>query len=399
MVTTPRKGKRILIIVENLPVPFDRRVWQEAVSLKEAGYQVSIICPKGKGHQTSKEIINGILIYRHPVLLEANGAIGYFVEYSIALLFEFFLTLRVFLHPGFDAIHACNPPDNIFLIGLFFKLFKKKFVFDHHDINPELYEAKFRRKDFFYKLMILSERWSFKTADISIATNESYKKIAIERGGMDPNKVFVVRSGPRLEHFPVLPPVPAHKNGRQYLVGYVGVIGKQEGIDYLLEAVRYLTNDRERRDIHFKIIGGGAELENMKALARNLKIADYVTFTGRIPDQELLEILNTADVCVNPDEANEMNDKSTMNKIMEYMALGKPIVQFDLKEGRYSAGDASLYALKNDATDFAEKIAALLDNAKLREQMGRSGRKRLQEQLAWEYQVPQLLTAYKTLFE
>lgn len=392
------RPRRVLFIVENLPSPFDRRVWQEATTLNTAGYEVSIICPKGKGYEKSYEVIEDIHIYRHSLPAEATGAWGYLLEYSAALFWEFSLSLRVLFTRGFDAIHACNPPDNIFIIGGFFRLFGKKFLFDHHDINPELYEAKFGRRDFFYKVMLAWERWTFKTAQISIATNESYKKIAIERGGMPADKVFVVRSGPKLDRLKVIPPVESLKKGRKYLVGYVGVMGAQEGIDYLLKAARYIIMDMQRTDIHFGLVGGGTSLNEMKDYAVELGIQDYVTFTGRVPDQELLEMLNTSDVCVNPDVVNEMNDKSTMNKIMEYMALAKPIVQFELTEGRFSAQEASLYAKKNDAEDMAKKIVELIDNPELRSKMGDFGRQRVENELEWKYEAPKLLAAYDQLF-
>lgn len=398
MTASAGRPRRVLIIVENLPVPFDRRVWQEATTLRDAGYEVSVICPKMRGYTRSREDIDGIHVYRHPLPVEGAGALGYVVEYATALFWEFVLAWRVLFNHGFDAIHACNPPDNIFLVGGFFKLFGKRFLFDHHDINPELYEAKFGRRDLFYRLIRAWERWTFRTADVSIATNESYRKIAIERGGMDPARVFVVRSGPNLERLKILPPKPELKRGRRYLVGYVGVMGRQEGIHYLLEAARYIVHELGRRDVHFGLVGGGTELEAMRAYAEELGVADYVTFTGRVPDQELLEMLNTADVCVNPDVANEMNDKSTMNKIMEYMALGKPIVQFDLTEGRFSAQEASLYAAPNDAVDLARKIVELLDDPERRARMGAFGRRRVEEELEWRYEAPKLLQAYDVLF-
>ncbi|MBL1293999.1 MAG: glycosyltransferase family 4 protein [Thiotrichales bacterium] len=391
--------RRVLIIVENLPSPFDRRVWQEATTLIEAGYEVSIICPVGKGYEKKYELIDGVHIYRHSLPLEAEGALGYLLEYSVALFWQFTLSCRVLLTRGFDVIHACNPPDNIFLIGGFFKLFGKRFLFDHHDINPELYEAKFGRRDFFYKIMLAWEKWSFKTANVSIATNESYKRIAIERGGMDEERVFVVRSGPKLDRLRIMPPVESLKKEKKFLVGYVGVMGAQEGIDYLLRAAQHIVFEMGRQDVHFGLVGGGTSLDEMKAYAEELKMSQYVTFTGRVPDEEMLQMLNTADVCVNPDVANEMNDKSTMNKIMEYMALGKPIVQFDLTEGRYSAQEASLYALKNDYKDMAEKIVELLDNARKRTAMGKLGRKRVEEKLSWEHEAPKLLKAYDMLFD
>ena len=392
------KLRRVLIIVENLPSPFDRRVWQEASTLHEAGYEVSIICPTGKGYEKKYEKIDGIYIYRHNLPLEAEGALGYLMEYSAALFWEFVLAWRVLLTRGFDVIHACNPPDNIFLVGGFFKLLGKKFLFDHHDINPELYEAKFGRRDFFYKVMLVWERWTFKLADVSIATNESYKKIALERGGMSEDRVFVVRSGPKLDRLRIIPPVEALKNGRRYMVGYVGVMGKQEGIDCLLRAAKHIVYEMGRTDIHFGLVGGGTSLEEMQAYAKELGVEDYVTFTGRVLDQKMLEMLNIADVCVNPDVANEMNDKSTMNKIMEYMALGKLIVQFDLAEGRFSAGDASLYAEKNNIQDMAVKIVELLDDEDRRHKMGEYGRKRVVDTLSWDHEVPKLLAAYDTVF-
>ncbi len=386
------------MIVENLPVPFDRRVWQEASTLRGAGYEVTIICPTGKNYERRRETIDGIHIYRHSLPMEGSGPIGYLAEYGAALFWEFVLTWRALFAHGFDVIHACNPPDTIFLIGGLFKLLGKKFVFDHHDINPELYEAKFGRRDMLYRMLVRLERWTFRAADISIATNESYRAIAIERGGMRPERVFVVRSGPNLDRMKVLPPNPALRKGRQYLVGYVGVMGQQEGIDYLLRAVRCIVHEKGRTDVHFGLVGGGTALEEMKRYAADLGVDAYVTFTGRVPDQELLDMLNTADVCVNPDIANDMNDKSTMNKIMEYMALGKPIVQFDLTEGRVSAREASLYAERNNERDLAEKILFLLDNPDLRKTIGEYGRERVLNELAWKYEAPKLLKAYDTLF-
>jgi glycosyltransferase involved in cell wall biosynthesis len=389
---------RILIIVENLPVPFDRRVWSEATTLAKAGYQVSVICPKAKGATASFEIIDNVHIFRHPLPMEAKGGFGYLIEYCSALFWEFLLSLKVLYRRGFDVIHACNPPDLIFLIGAFYKLLLgKRFVFDHHDINPELYEAKFGKRDFLWRMMIRLERWTFSVADISIATNESYRSIAIERNGMCPDRVFVVRSGPNVARVRTVPPDDRWKKGRKFLVAYVGVIGKQEGLDLLLESIKYIREVRNRADIQFVIVGGGPELEATRRLAKEIGVDDLVTFTGRVDDQTLFSALSTSDVCVNPDRPNEMNDKSTMNKIMEYMALGKPIVQFNLTEGRYSAQDASLYAANTDTADFGEKILKLLDDAELRARMGEFGRVRVRDQLAWNHEEPKLLAAYNSL--
>lgn len=392
------KTRRILIIVENLPVPFDRRVWQEAKTLKNAGYQVSIICPRTEGFMAKYEFLEGIHIYRHRLPIEAKSSIGYILEYSAALFWQYVLAWKVLLRRGFDVIHACNPPDNIFLIGLPFKLLGRKFVFDHHDINPELYLAKFGKKDVFYKMLLALERLTFWTADISIATNESYKQIATKRGRMDPGRVFVVRSGPNLDRLKILPPDENLKKGRKYLVGYVGVMGRQEGIDYLLRAIKYIVVEMGRKDVHFGLVGSGPAIERLKDYTEELGVSDYVTFTGRVPDKDMLEMLNTADVCVNPDVANQMNDQSTMNKVMEYMALGKPIVQFDLKEGRFSAQRASLYAERNNEIDLARKIIQLIDDPDLRQEMGGYGWARIQDELAWKYEEPKLLAAYDALW-
>jgi glycosyltransferase involved in cell wall biosynthesis len=388
------KRRRVLFLVENLPSPFDRRVWQEACALRDAGWGVSIVCPTGRGYEKRFERIDGIDIRRYRLPTEGEGALGYLAEYSVALFWSFLLSFRI----RFDVIHACNPPDLFFLVGGFWKLFGKKFVFDHHDANPELYEAKFGRKGFLHRVMLWLEKLTFRTADISIATNESYRRIALERGGMAPERVFVVRSGPSIERMKVFAPQENLKCGRRFLVGYVGVMGRQEGIDYLLRAAAHIVHDLGRRDVHFGLVGGGTSLEEMRRLAGELGVADYVTFTGRVPDREMLAMLNTADVCVNPDVANDMNDISTMNKVMEYMALGKPIVQFDLVEGRFSAREASLYARRNNAIDFASKIIELLDSPERRKAMGAYGGRRVLEELEWRYEAPKLLAAYAALW-
>ncbi len=389
------KGKRVLIVVENLPLPFDRRVWLEARTLAAAGAVVSVICPSGKGYDVPYEQLEGVHIHRHP-LIEASSKAGYLKEYISALIAETRLAWRIFFGAGFDVIHACNPPDLIFLVALPFKLLGRKFIFDHHDINPELYEAKFNKRGLFWRLLVLMERLTFLAADVSIATNESYRRIAIQRGKMKPEKVFVVRSGPDVGHLKMTAPNPALKNGRSFLVGYVGVMGEQEGIDLLLEAVAHIVRGLGRQDIQVCLIGGGPSLPALKALCATMGLEDYVTFTGRAPDDVMFEILSTADVCVNPDKVNPMNDLSTMNKIMEYMAFEKPIVQFEVVEGRVSAQGASLYAAKNDPLDFAAKIVELLDDPERRAEMGRQGRERLLRDLSWQTQISSLIAAYQT---
>jgi len=392
-----KKPRRVLIIVENLPVPFDRRVWNEATTLKRAGYEVTVICPAMRPHLERFEVLEGVRIYRH-WLPQASGAKAYVIEYSVALLMEFWLALRIFIRHGFDAIHACNPPDMIFLVALPFKLFGVRFLFDHHDLNPELYFAKFGREGRRHKMLSFLERWTFRAADVAIATNESYRQIAIERGGMAPDKVFVVRSGPNLERFKVAEPDPTLKNGREHLVAYVGVMGQQEGIHYLLDAAQQIRDRHGRSDVLYRLVGDGPEVAYLRDKVWRMGLERDVLFEGRVSDKALTTVLATASVCVNPDEFNALNDKSTMNKIMEYMASGRAIVQFDLTEGRVSAQEASEYARPNDAADLADKIVALLDDSERRQRMEEFGRRRVVEELSWNHEAPKLLAAYEALF-
>jgi glycosyltransferase involved in cell wall biosynthesis len=392
---TASPGK-VLIIVENLPVPFDRRVWTEAKTLRQAGYEVSVICPTGKGYEASEELIDGINIYRHPLPPEANSALSYFREYAAALRWEWKLAHKVRQKHGFDVIHACNPPDLIFLIAAWFKLFHgARFIFDHHDINPELYESKFHRRDLFYYGLRFAERLTFALADTVISTNDFYKEIAITRGKKPPEKVFVVRSAPDLGRFKCVPGNPAFRHGRRYLVGYLGVMGPQDGVDHLLQAAHELVVKRGRTDIQFCLIGKGPVFDQLKTMAQELQVADHVEFTGRIPDPEMIERISSCDVCVNPDPLNPLNDKSTMNKILEYMSLERPIVQYDLQEGHRSAADASWYAKPNDIRDLADKIEQLLADPETRSRLGQIGRKRMVETLGWEHQTGNLLRAYE----
>lgn len=390
----PLEGRSILIIVENLPLPFDRRVWHECRTLQAAGALVSVICPTGKGYEKRYEEIDGVHIHRHPLPLDAKGATGYLLEYGAALFWETLLAWRIFFTRGFDTIQGCNPPDLIFLVALPFRLFGKRFLFDHHDINPELYEAKFGKRDFFWRLMVYFEKLTFKTARVVISTNESYREIALSRGGKKAEDVFVVRSGPDLSRLHVKPVNPKWHNGCDHMVGYVGVMGDQEGIDLLLESAHDIVHKRGKK-VHFCLVGGGPALEGLKDLSRKLDLENHVTFTGRAPDETLFEVLSSADVCVNPDRVNPMNDKSTMNKILEYMAFSKPIVQFDVTEGRRSALEASLYAKTNDTVDMADKILELLENPARSAEMGAYGRKRVEQELSWNHQIETLIAAYQ----
>jgi len=386
---------RVLIIVENQAVPFDRRVWREACSLHENGYEVSVLCPRRKGSAKGYEVIDGIRIYRHPSAAEGSTPFGYLWEYAWALFWEFWYTSWIYLRHGFDVIQGCNPPDDIFLVALPFKLLGVKYIFDHHDANPELYVSKYGKRGTLYRILVALEKLTYRFSDVVIVTNMSYRDLAVNRGGVPSENVFVVRNGPNRETFKAVPSNPARKNGKNYLIGYVGNMSVQDGLDILLDIAQHVKNSG-RRDVLFTCVGGGTELNKLKKMVEDKGLLDTVHFTGRVSDEDLLEILSTSDVCVNPDRPSEMNDISTMIKIMEYMALGKPIVQFDSKEGRFSAREASLYAGKEDGVaDFASKIHWLLDRPEERKKMGEFGRKRIEEQLAWEYSVPELLAAYQ----
>jgi glycosyltransferase involved in cell wall biosynthesis len=359
---------------------------------------VAVLCPRAKGYTKGYELLDGVHIYRHPMPKERDGVIGYVFEYASALFWQFLYSWWIYMHRSFHVIQGCNPPDDIFLVALPFRLFGIRYIFDHHDANPELYLSKYEKRGKLFKIQIWLERMTYRWSDTVMATNESYRQLAISRGGRQPADVFVVRNGPDLSVFKPESADESLKRGKQYLVGYVGTMSAQEGLDILLDVALYIKN-MGRRDIHFTCVGGGPGLSSLRKMAHDKDLLDMVNFTGRVPDKELLTILSTADVCVNPDKPCEMNDISTMIKIMEYMALGKPIVQFDLKEGRYSAGSASLYADNyNQVTDFAAKILWLLDRPEERQRMGEVGRRRVQESLAWEYSVPQLLAAYQRCF-
>ncbi|RCJ22148.1 glycosyltransferase WbuB [Nostoc sp. ATCC 43529] len=393
-------AKRVLIIVENLPVPFDRRVWMEATTLQKAGYEVAVISPTGNGFDKDYEVIEQIHIYRHPLPPEESSVVGYLREYSWAINWQFRLAQRVWRERGFDVIHICNPPDLLFLVAGWFKLFHGvRIIFDHHDLSPEMYEAKYQRRDIFYHGLRLAERLTYATADIVISTNESHREVAITRGKKKPEKVFVVRSAPDLSRFRRMSPNPNYRVGRDYLVGYMGVMGEPEGIDYLLRMVNYIVRKKNRQDIHFMLIGSGPAAEKLKALSKELEVTDFVEFTGFKQGEELLERLSSCDVCVEPSPTSAYNENCTMNKILEYMAMGKAIVQFDLREGRRSAQEASLYAKPNDEVEFAEKILELLDSPERREKIGAEGRRRMEEILEWQYQVPKLLEAYDKIFQ
>jgi glycosyltransferase involved in cell wall biosynthesis len=387
---------KVLVLVENLSVPFDRRVWQEASTLARNGWQVSVICPRMIDRKPF-ERLDGVAIYRYPLPFTARGALGYLIEYPWALGFTFLYALYVFLRRGFHVIHACNPPDLFFLVALPFRLFGVKFLFDQHDLSPETLESKFGRAGFLFRALLFLERCTYRTARAVLATNESYKKVALERGRKRPDQVWVVRSAPDLQRFVALPPNPSLKKGKSYLVAYLGTMGQQDGVEGLLRSIKTIVHVRRRTDIQFTLMGGGENLNHLRQMADEMGLNGVVEFTGRVSNETVCETLSTADVCAAPDPVSPLNDKSTMNKILEYMAMAKPIVSYALTETVYSAGDAAVFARTNDEEDFAAKILELLDNPARREAMGQKGRERLIRELSWEHSTRQLLAAYESL--
>jgi glycosyltransferase involved in cell wall biosynthesis len=393
-------GRRVLIIVQNLPVPFDRRVWLEATSLTEAGYSVSVVCPKAKGYNTSFETLEGVDIYRYDLPIDAQGALGFVMEFAWCFIRSFMKSVRIAVTGrGFDIIHACNPPETFWLLGWFWRIFGKRFLFDHHDLSPEMYAAKFERKDgLMYRGLLFLERMTFRTADVVITTNESHKKIAQDRGGMAADDVYVVRSGPDVSRFKVYDPDPSWKNGKPFAIVYLGEMCKQDGVDHLVRAVKILREDLGRNDVHAVFVGGGPEQPLLKEYADEQGVGDICTFTGRVSDEDLCRILSSADVAVDPDPKSDWSDKSTMNKIMEYMFFGLPIVSYDLTEHRVSAQDAAIYAESNSEAALAGEVAKLLDDPETRKRMSEYGSNRVRESLVWQHSVPPLLTAYDAIF-
>jgi glycosyltransferase involved in cell wall biosynthesis len=397
-----KRGRpRVLILVQNLPVPFDRRVWQEALALDSAGYEVHIVCPRTTDYPLRRELLNGIHIYRYSPGPEARRFSGYLIEYAIAIVAQLRLALAIRIRHRIQVIHICNPPDLLFLVAVPLVALGARLIYDHHDAAPELMIAKGQPEDgWLVRVVTIFERLTYRFCHVSIETNNSFRDIALQRGGMAPENVFVVRSAPRLNRFAKAEPDEAWRRGRKHLVGYVGIMGRQDGLDYLIDAANLIIRDRGRDDIQFVLVGDGPEFSRLQERVRSLGISGQIEFTGLITsDDKLGAVLATADVCVSPDEVNRMNDISTMNKVMEYMALGKPIVQFDLREGRVSAGEASIYAARNDVSALADGIIRLVDDVELRDRMGQIGQHRLETMLSWETQIPELLAAYKRVLE
>lgn len=395
------RRRRVLIIVQDLPVPYDRRTWLEATTLSRNGYAVSVICPKAEGFKKSYEHLDDVDIYRYPMPFEAYGVISYFFEFIWCFVWTTFLSIRVALFGrGFDAIHTCNPPEIYWFLGLLWRPFGKRLLFDHHDLSPEMYEAKYNRKGgMLYRALLALEKMAYVTAHTIIATNESYKEIACRRGGVPTERVFVVRSGPDTTRLQLREPEPSLKQGRRFLCSYLGKMCEQDGVDYLIRVAKILCVDRHRQDILFVLMGGGPAQPALINYAEEIGVRAHCHFTGYIPDKDICRYLSTSDVGIDPDPKTEWSDKSTMNKIMEYMFFGCPIVAFDLRENRFSAQHGALYVTPNSENEMADKIEELLADDNRRCQMGEYNKKRVRSFLLWEESVPHLLAAYEYLFQ
>jgi glycosyltransferase involved in cell wall biosynthesis len=394
--------RRILIIVQNLPVPFDRRVWLECQALTGAGYRVAVVCPKGKG-DPAYQVIDGVEIYKYRPYAPGGSKLSFVAEYAYSFLATAWHTLKARVKGGviggrFAVIQACNPPDIFWPIALAFRLERTKFVFDHHDLCPELFLSRFENPPAIpYKGLLWLERRTFRTAKHVISTNESYRQVAIERGGKSPDDVTVVRTGPDPERLKRGPADEELKRGRTYLATYIGVMGPQDGVDIAVRAADVIIREFGRDDIAFTLIGSGDSYDELVALRDELNLQGHVEFTGRAPDELVTKIMSTADAGLSPDPKNPLNDVSTMNKTMEYMAFELPVVAFDLRETRVSAQDAAVYATPNDVHEYAKALVALLDDEAARAQLGKLGRARVEDELAWSHQERAYLAVYQRL--
>jgi glycosyltransferase involved in cell wall biosynthesis len=385
--------RRTLIIVENISATTDQQLWSEATALCRAGYEVSVICPKRRSTDNFEVTIDGIRVFRHPLALRTPAFLRKLVEYPMALFWEFVISIKIARRYGFDVVHICNPPNIVFLIGAIYRIVaRKSIVFDYRDAGTTGY------KETLDKHGSLMERVAFRTSDLVLANNAVQRKIAINRGGIPPEKVIVIRPCPDLERVKRRTPDPLWRNGRAHMVSYAGGFGMDEGVDIFISSIEYIVHGQQRADIQFVIAGSGSEWHEIATLCGKKDLSEYVTFTGLIDDETLFTILSTADVCVDPGRATGTNSNSTSQKIMEYMAIGKPIVQFDRVEGRLVAQEASRYALPDDPIDFGNHILELLDNSEMRDIMGDFGQRRAKREFSWHREQKKLLSAYEAVF-
>ena len=389
---------RVLIIVQNLPVPFDRRVWLECQALVADGYEVAVVCPKGKG-DPAYQLVDSVKLYKYRPYAPGGSKLGFIMEYGYSFAATARMTLKARRSGRFAVIQACNPPDIFWPIAQALRVIDRtRFVFDHHDLCPELYESRFPDGPKLpYKALRALERRTHRTADQVISTNGSYQSIAVNRSGKSPADVTVVRTGPDPQRLKRGPADPELRRGRRYLAAYIGVMGPQDGVDIIVRAAAIVVHELHRDDIAFTLIGSGDCFDDLVALRDQLGLAGHVEFTGRVPDELVARIMSTADLGLSPDPKNPLNDVSTMNKTMEYMAFELPVVAFDLHETRVSAGDAAVYAKPNDVADYAAAIVKLMDDEPRRSLLGKLGRARVEQELAWSHQVRAYLDVYRRL--
>jgi glycosyltransferase involved in cell wall biosynthesis len=402
------------MLVENY-FPQDTRVANEASLLSDAGYQVTVIALR-RHDQTGHETVNRVEVYRVPTLelfkktslantsrlklltIKLKAFVGYTVEYCYFTIACLVLSGYILVRRGFHVVHAHNPPDTLFLVALPFKFLGKKFVFDQHDLCPELYRSRYSAAEGFHTGFLKLFEWcSLKLADITIATNESYKQIQIKRGNKNPRDIFIVRNGPNGVRMTPVAPNPRLRGMNKCILCYIGSLNPQDGVDYLLRSLRHLLHELKRSDFHCVVMGTGDSLQDLRNLAASLQLNGCVELPGFVSDEDLQANLAAADICVDPDPSSPLNDVSTWIKVMEYMAYAKPIVAFDLKETRFSAGDAAVYVRPNEEAEFAKAITHLMAQPDLRKKMGACGRRRVEEQLQWKKVGRNLLTAYETL--
>lgn len=400
MVNADDAPSRVLIIVQNLPVPFDRRVWLECRTLLQSGVEVAVVSPKAPGDPTF-ELREGVELYKYAPRAATGGPAGYAVEYLWSFAATVALALRAARRGRFDVVQACNPPDIFWPIALLLRrLHGTAFVFDHHDLCPELFDSRFPGgPPALRRALVWLERRTLRSADQVCSTNDSYRSVALVRGRIDPERVTVVRTGPDPQRLARRAPDPALRRGRRYLAAYLGVMGPQDGVDLVLRVADVVVHRLGRRDVAFTLVGSGDCFAELCALRDELDLAGDVELTGRLPDAEVAAVLSSADVGLSPDPRNPLNDVSTMNKTMEYMAFELPVVAFDLRETRVSAGEAAVYATPNEVEDYARLLVELLDDEPRRRRMGALGRRRVVEELAWDHQAARYLDVYRRLLD
>jgi len=395
-------GKHVLLLIENEAVPFDRRMWNIALALREAGAQVSVLCPVFGKDNERHTVLEGVHIHRYHNTFADGSVAGYLREYATAFFKTFFLMHRLMFRGRIHVVHAANPPDIFWPLALYLKLWGIRFVFDEHDLSPEAYLSRFDKDeqspDTLYRIQKLFQRLSYRYADAILSTNETYRERAVQSDPRNAGKTFVVRNGPDTRTFRHRPPNAALKKGRKYLAAYIGVMAFQDGVEYVIRAVDELVHRKNFREVMFYLIGKGDDWPRLKQLAEELGLKDDIVFTGRIPDPEALEILSTADVCLSPDPYSPLNELSTMTKIMEYMSLGKPIVSFHLKENKFSAGASAIYVDNNNPAAFADGILSLLNDPEGARRMGEAGIQRVDAELSWQKQSERLRAAYTHVF-